>query len=74
MIMKQLAGDELDERFVEHRYRASRLSLLVGVGLLLAWFLYEHYANGVTHLEILAIMAGMALTKLGAMAYYRLTA
>lgn len=74
MIIKWLAGDELDERFVEHRYRASRLSLVVGVGLLVAWFLYEHYAKGVTHLEILAIVAVMALTKIGAMTYYRLTA
>lgn len=74
MIIKWLAGDELDERFVEHRYRASRLALVVGVALLGAWFLYERYANGVTHLEIAAIIGLMVLTKVGAMVYYRLTA
>ena len=73
MFLNWLAGDELDERFVLHRYRASRLSLVVGVVLLGGWFLYERYANGVTHPEIAVIIVAMAVTKLAAMAYYRLT-
>lgn len=48
-------------------------ALVMGVALLGAWFAYERYANGETHLQILAIIAAMALTKLAAMAYYLMT-
>lgn len=73
MLGALLGRDGLDERFVVHRYRASRLSLVVGIILMGGWFLYDRYANGVTHVEIAVIILAMAVTKLAAMAYYRLT-
>ena len=72
-LLGAMLGHELDERFLVHRYRASRLSLIIGVLLLGGWFLYDYYGNDVLHIEIVAILAAMALTKLAAMAYYRMT-
>jgi len=51
----------------------AHLTLLVGLLLLTGWFLYDHYAKGIDHTEILIIIGAMAVTKLAAMAYYRLT-
>ncbi len=72
-ILNSLLGEDvLDERFVEHRYRASRLTLIVGLLLMMGWFLYDQYAQDIMHLEIPVIIGAMVVTKLAAMAYYRL--
>ena len=72
-LLGALLGSELDERFLEHRYRASRLSLIVAVLLLGGWLLYDFYGRDMLHVEIIVILAAMAVTKLAAMAYYRMT-
>jgi hypothetical protein len=73
LLSRLLGGHELDERFAEHRYRASRMTLFVGLLLMTGWFLYDHYVKDIDHTEILIIIGAMAVTKLAAMAYYRLT-
>ena len=73
LLNRLLGGHELDERFVEHRYRASRMTLLVGLLLMTGWFLYDHYVKGIEHTQILIIIGAMVVTKLAVMAYYRLT-
>jgi hypothetical protein len=64
---------EADERFIMHRYYSSRLALVVGVVLIAIWFNYELLANDQLRLDLVVIAGAMALTKLGAMVYYRST-
>jgi hypothetical protein len=62
-----------DERFIMHRYYSTRLSMIVGITLIVVWLNYELVVNH--HLRWdLAIIAGvMAITKLLAMLYLRIT-
>ena len=61
----------LDERFILHRLKATRLAAIVGLVLLLVWQCYDAFANDVIRWEILVILGAMAITKVGAMLYYR---
>jgi hypothetical protein len=61
-----------DERFIVHRYYSSRLALAVGMILIAGIFFYEMLVNDQLRLDLLLIMAAMALTKVLAMAYYRI--
>jgi len=62
-----------DERFVMHRYYSTRLSMIVGMILIVIWFNYELIANNHVRWDLLVIAGVMAITKLMAMAYYRIT-
>jgi hypothetical protein len=64
---------EPDERFVMHRYHSSRLALAVGVALLAGWFFYLLVARDIVRYDLAIILGLIALTKLVAMAYLRLT-
>jgi hypothetical protein len=68
-----LLGLEIDERFVAHRYYSSRLALIAGMILILAWFSYGLVEHDRIRWDFLIIAGVMALTKLAAMAYFRLT-
>jgi hypothetical protein len=70
-VLKETFGR--DERFLIHRLKASRLALLVGVLAIGALFWYEYIQFAHTRMDLLAILAIMAFSKLGAMAYYRTT-
>ncbi|MGD9094023.1 MAG: hypothetical protein PVF74_14335 [Anaerolineales bacterium] len=61
-----------DERFIMHRYYSSRLALAVGMILMSGFFFYEMLVNNQLRLDILITIAVMALTKVLAMAYYRI--
>lgn len=63
----------MDERFFMHRFKSTRLATAVGLVLMLGWFNYEYLANEVLRIDLFVIMLAMAITKLGAMLYYRLT-
>ena len=63
----------MDERFIMHRYRSTRLATIVGVVLMGGWANYELFVNHVLRWDLLIIMAAIALVKVGAMIYYRLT-
>ena len=63
----------LDERFVMHRYYSTRIAMIVGVILLAGWFLYENFINGVLRWDLFIILMAIAVTKMGAMVYFRIT-
>jgi hypothetical protein len=62
-----------DERFIMHRYYSTRLAMIVGSIMIAAWFGYELLANHHLRLDLVIISGAMALTKLAAMLYYRIT-
>ena len=62
-----------DERFIMHRCYSTRVAMVVGIVSIVVWFNYELLVN--QHLRVdLAIIAGaMAVAKVLAMVYLRLT-
>lgn len=62
-----------DERFVMHRYYSTRISMIVGVLLIVFWFNYELIVNDLIRWDLLIIAGVIALTKILAMIYYRFT-
>lgn len=66
-------AEEMDERFVAHRYYSSRLALVVGMLVIVGWFLYDLYVHDLFHRDLAIIAGVMAATKLVAMAFFRLT-
>lgn len=63
----------VDERFVMHRFKATRLATLVGTVIMFGFFTYALVADRAIRWEYLIIMVAMAVTKLTAMFYYRKT-
>jgi hypothetical protein len=73
-LLAALTGaNEMDERFVMHRYASSRVALVVGMLVMVGWFLYDVYARDYFHLDLAVIAGVMALTKLASMAVLRVT-
>jgi hypothetical protein len=66
-------AQEMDERFVAHRHYSSRIALVVGMLVIVAWFMYDLYAQDFFHTDLAIIAGVMAATKLVAMAFFRLT-
>jgi hypothetical protein len=64
---------DMDERFVMHRFKSTRLATLVGVVMMALWFNYELLVNDVWRFDLLIILGAMALAKVGALLYYRFT-
>ncbi len=63
----------VDERFIMHRYYSTRWAVLVGVIMMAVWVNYEYFVNQTLRLDLVIIMLAMALTKILAMLYFRLT-
>ncbi|MBN2412442.1 hypothetical protein JXQ31_12195 [candidate division KSB1 bacterium] len=63
----------MDERYKIHRLYSTRLAAMVTAVALGGWFLYLFYAKSVYRWDLFIIMCLMAVTKLGAMFYYRKT-
>jgi hypothetical protein len=61
-----------DERFIMHRYYSTRLSMIVGIILIVAWFNYELIVNQNLRLDLAIIVLVMAVTKILAMVYLRI--
>jgi hypothetical protein len=72
-IWQARAGRVFDERFVLHRLKSTRLAAVVGLVSMLAWFAYQASARQIYRWDLLAIAGVVALTKMGAMLYYRLS-
>jgi len=60
----------LDERFFAHRQRSTSLGGMAGVALAGALFFYHYFADRVIDWELFAIIATMALVKIGAMLWF----
>jgi len=62
-----------DERFIMHRYYSTRIAMIVGILLIVAWFNYELLVNDLVRWDLAIIAGAMAIAKVLAMIYYRLT-
>jgi hypothetical protein len=62
-----------DERFIMHRFKATRLSLMVGMIAMVGFFSFEMFVHREIRWDLLGILVVMAVTKLGAMLYYQRT-
>jgi hypothetical protein len=61
----------MDERFIMHRFKSTRLATLVGVVMMALWFNYELLVNDVWRFDLVIILGAMLIAKVGAMLYYR---
>lgn len=68
-----LGADSLDERFIAHRHKSSRLALGVGLTVITGWFGYDAVFKDRIHLDLLVVVLAVAVTKLTAMVWFRLT-
>ena len=62
-----------DERFIMHRYHSTRIAMLVGFIVIVAWFNYDLIFNQSLHWDLVIIAGIMGVAKLLAMAYLRIT-
>ena len=72
MIIPILSG-EPDERFLMHRLRSTSLAGVMGGLLAVGLWAYHHYANDAWNWDLFAVAVTMAVVKLAAMAWYRMT-
>jgi hypothetical protein len=63
----------LDERYILHRFKATRLSAVVGSVMLGVFFIYEFVANRIYRWDLLSVMVVMAVTKVVALSILRRT-
>lgn len=63
----------LDERFVMHRFKSTRLAVLAGTVMILALFTYHAVVNDTIRWDLFSVIAAMAVVKICAMLYYRKT-
>lgn len=68
-----VGGLDVDERFVMHRYYSTRIAMIVGAILLVGWFLYENFVNEILRWDLFVIIMAIAVTKVAAMIYFRIT-
>lgn len=64
---------DVDERFIMHRYYSTRIAMAVGLVLMVGWFIYETLVHDVPRWDLFLILMAMALTKVSAMIYFRIT-
>lgn len=64
---------KFDERFLMHRLYSTRLAAVVTAVFMAAWFEYELLINDVYHWDVFVFLVVLAVTKVAAMIYYRLT-
>lgn len=61
-----------DERFILHRYKATSHAAMAGAAVL-AFFLFRGLARGEgLHRDLMTVLVAMAVTKIAAMAWFRL--
>jgi len=63
----------LDERFVMHRFKSTRLAVLAGTVMILALFTYHAVVNDTIRWDLFSVIAAMAVVKICAMLYYHKT-
>lgn len=63
----------MDERFLDHRLRSTSLAAVVGGVALGGMTLWELHRTGEVRYDLFAVLGLMAVVKLGAMLYFRLT-
>ena len=68
-----ILGIELDERFFTHRLRSTSLGGIAGALLAVSLFIHHLLVQHRYDWELFAIGATMAVVKVAAMVWYRLT-
>lgn len=63
----------MDERFIIHRLRSTRLAAITGIILMGISIIYYFYADHIYRMDLIGIMVIMAITKWIAMFYYKKT-
>lgn len=63
----------MDERAIFHRYKATRLAVLAGTLVIFVWFQYDFFTNDTVRWDFLIILSVMAVVKLIARLYYKMT-
>jgi hypothetical protein len=63
----------MDERFLIHRLRSTRLAAIVGVIVMGVLMIYELLVRGSLSWQMLVVISAMAITKWGTMLYYQKT-
>lgn len=63
----------IDERFITHRLKSTRFSVLIGTVLMFGIFTYDIVKRDTIRWDLFAVMLAMALAKVGAMIYLRRT-
>jgi hypothetical protein len=72
MIVRSLK-DNVDERFMIHRLRATSLAGVVGGVTASLLFAYYYFVQQDPRWDLLAVAVVIAVVKLGTLAYYRFT-
>lgn len=62
--------DDIDERFVLHRYKSTSHAGVLAALIMAAWFWYDWIENDVTRYDFLIVLCSMAVFKLGFMTWY----
>ena len=60
-----------DERFIMHRYYSTRIAMIVGIVMIVAWFNYDLLVRDMVRVDLAIIAGSMASTKVLAMLYFR---
>lgn len=63
----------MDERFIKHRLYSTRFATIVAAIMMGFWFNYEYFANETLRWDLFVILMVTAISKIGAMIYYRIT-
>jgi len=63
----------IDERFLEHRRRSTSYAGMAGAVAVYGFWAYRYFGQHVFSWDLFAILAIMALTKIGLMVWYRVT-
>lgn len=63
----------MDERSIQHRYKASRWALVTGVVLMFGFFQYEYLFRGNARWDYLIILVAMVVVKVAVRIYCQRT-
>lgn len=63
----------MDERFRMHRLYSTLFSAVITIICMGIWFNYEYFFNNVLRWDLFTFIMIMAISKISAMLYYRLT-
>jgi hypothetical protein len=68
-----ILGSAIDERFLDHRLRATSLAGLIGGIVAILLFGYHYYVNHVWSWDLFTVAITIVTVKLTVLAWYRLT-
>ena len=62
-----------DERFLAHRLKSTSIAGVTGGLVAVGLWAYQHYVNDIWRWDLFAVAATVAVVKVAAMLWYRLT-